>query len=495
MKIFLCHLFSSLFPKLLFIISIWFRTIIANAKDYKLKLEVFKQWIVACCLFTLFISCQTSTSVNEKKSIRLITLDPGHFHAALVQKSMYTIVDSVVHVYSPEGSDIKLHLDRIEAFNSRSERPTRWKEVAYSGSDYFEKMLVEKAGNVVVLSGNNQKKTEYIAKSLENGFHVLADKPMIIDGDKFETLKGAFETAKKNNLLLYDIMTERFEITTMLQKEFSMLPDVFGRLEEGTADNPAVTKESIHHFYKHVSGNILTRPAWFMDTKQQGEGIVDVTTHLVDLVQWECFPEKILDYTKDVQIVNATRSTTDMTLSEFKAITKLDGFPEYLKKDVVNDSVLRIYSNGEINYILKNVHAKVSVIWNYKAPEGTGDTHYSIMRGTKANLIIKQGAEQHYKPTLYIQPVGDDFSFEKVLMKQLKQIQSKYPGVAVKKLNKEWAVIMPESYSEGHEAHFGRVMEKFLEYHQNKNIPDWEVPNMLTKYYTTTKALEVAKKK
>ena len=80
------------------------------------------------------------------------------------------------------------------------------------------------------------------------------------------------------------------------------MPDVFGKLEEGTPDNPSVTKESIHHFYKYVSGNILTRPAWFMDTKQQGEGIVDVTTHLVDLVQWECFPEQTLDYSLSLRL-------------------------------------------------------------------------------------------------------------------------------------------------------------------------------------------------
>lgn len=450
-------------------------------------------WLVACSF--LILSCQPSTSVEEKKSFRIVTLDPGHFHAALVQKSMYQNVDSVVLVYSPEGTDVKLHLGRIEAFNTRNEQPTRWKEEVYSGDDFFEKMLEEKAGNLVVLSGNNQKKTEYIAKSLENGFHVLADKPMIIASKDFETLKGAFETAKKNNLLLYDIMTERFEITTILQKEFSMLPDVFGALEVGTPENPSVTKESIHHFYKYVSGSVLTRPAWFMDVAQQGEGIVDVTTHLVDLVQWECFPDQILDYTKDIRISNAKRTTTDMTLSEFKAITKLDDFPEYLKKDVVNDSILKVYSNGEINYKLRNVHAKVSVIWNYKAPEGTGDTHYSIMRGIKANLIIKQGAEQQYKPTLYIQPIGDMASFESVLQEQLKSIQEKYSGVELKKLDKEWEVIVPDSYKEGHEAHFGRVMQKFLEYLENGNMPEWEVPNMLAKYYTTTSAQELAKQK
>jgi predicted dehydrogenase len=443
----------------------------------------------------VLISCQEPKTEEKVNSIKLVTLDPGHFHAALVQKSMYDNVDSVVHVYAPEGLDVKYHLDRIEGYNTRAENPTHWDEKVYYGNDFFEKMISEKAGNVVVLSGNNQKKTEYIAKSLEAGFNVLADKPMVISAENFDVLKDAFDTAQKNNLLLYDIMTERYEITTVLQREFSMLPAVFGTLEDGTPENPSVTKESVHHFYKYVSGNILTRPAWFMDVSQQGEGIVDVTTHLVDLVQWECFPEQTLDYAKDIELVNAKRWTTDMTLSEFRAITKLEGFPDYLNKDVANDTILKVYSNGEINYKLKNVHAKVSVIWNYKAPEGGGDTHYSIMRGTKANLIIKQGAEQSYKPTLYIQPINGDASFEQVLTDNLKAIQSKYPGVEIKNMGDQWEVVIPDSYKEGHEAHFARVTEKFLEYLQNQNMPAWEVPNMLAKYYTTTKALEMAKQK
>jgi hypothetical protein len=39
--------------------------------------------------------------------IRLVTLDPGHFHAALVQKFMYDGVDARVHVYAPGGDDWK----------------------------------------------------------------------------------------------------------------------------------------------------------------------------------------------------------------------------------------------------------------------------------------------------------------------------------------------------------------------------------------------------
>ena len=438
-------------------------------------------------------SGQNNKSINNE--VKLITLDPGHFHAALVQKTMYPGVASIVHVYAPKGADLQLHLDRINGYNSRAENPTTWKEEVYTGDDFMEKMLQQKKGNVVVMAGNNRKKTEYILKAIEAGFNVLADKPMVIDTKNFEVLKNAFVVAAKNNVLLYDIMTERYEITTMLQREFSLLPEVFGQLEKGTAENPAITKESVHHFYKYVSGNILTRPPWFMDVTQEGEGIVDVTTHLVDLVQWECFPGQSINYEKDIQLVSARRWPTDMTLSQFNNVTKLNGFPDYLKKDVVNDSILKVYSNGEINYQLRGVNAKVSVIWAYKAPEGTGDTHYSIMRGTKANLVIRQGAEQKYKPVLYIEPVNKkDTSFATTLVDQLKSIQSKYPGIELTKTDSGWKVTIPEKYKEGHEAHFARVTEKFLQYFKDGKLPEWEVPNMLAKYYTTTQALELATK-
>ena len=96
------------------------------------------------------------------------------------------------------------------------------------------------------------------------------------------------------NLLVYDIMTERFEVTTGIQKALSMKSEVFGMLLDGTPSEPSISKESVHHLSKIVSGKPLVRPAWFLDTNQQGEGIVDVTTHLVDLVQWEAFPVRSL---------------------------------------------------------------------------------------------------------------------------------------------------------------------------------------------------------
>jgi predicted dehydrogenase len=438
----------------------------------------------------IMMSCATTDKTETASKIGLITLDPGHFHAALVQKSMYDAVDSTVHIYAPDGPDVSMHLDKINGYNTREESPTHWNSVVYKGSDFFDKILAEKAGNVVMLAGNNQKKTEYIAKSVQNGFNVFADKPMAINAEGFELLKTAFKTAEEKKVLLYDIMTERFEISTMLQKALSQIPAVFGELEKGSIENPAVTKESVHHFFKYVSGSPLTRPAWFFDVEQEGEGIVDVTTHLVDLVQWECFPEQIIK-SSDIGILQAKRWPTVLTKEDFTKVTKLESYPDYLSK-YLNADNLEVYSNGEINYTINGVHAKVSVIWNYEAPEGAGDTHYSIMRGSKADLIIRQGADQNYKPTLYIKPNSD--MPENVLTEAFEALSKTYPGVGFEKQGAEYMVTIPEHYKKGHEAHFARVTEKYLEYLQKGNMPKWEVPNMITKYYITTKALEMALK-
>ena len=431
----------------------------------------------------------------KAQPIKLITVDPGHFHAALVQKSMYPEINPNVHVYAKEGTDLQLHLDRVSAYNNRKDNPTQWEEKVYTGEDFFQKMLKEKKGNLLILAGNNQLKTDYILSAVKNGLNVLSDKPMAIDLAGFEKLKEAFEKAKQNKVQLYDIMTERFEITTQLQRAFSMDPTVFGTLDKGSPTDPAVTKISVHHFYKFVSGNVLTRPTWYFDDQQQGAGIVDVTTHLVDLIQWGCFPEKIINYKKDIQILDAKEWKTSVTQEEFKTVTKSKEIPSFLQPSIDSQGNIQVNSNGEFSFAINGIHAKVSVIWNYKAPDGAGDTHYSLMRGSKASLIIKQGKEENYKPTLYIEQRDNDPAFEEKLKSSLENINKQFPGIALMKNNAGWQIIVPEKYNDGHEAHFAQVMKKYIEYLNQKNMPDWEIPNMLSKYYITTQAKTLANKK
>ncbi len=426
--------------------------------------------------------------------VKIMTLDPGHFHAALVQKIMYEQVNNEINIYAPDGPDIDDHLNRIIEFNTRVDNPTNWKSNVYRGKDFLKKMLKEKPGNLMITAGNNRKKTEYIKQTVEAGINVLADKPMAINTKDFELLKEAFSIAEENGVLLYDIMTERHEITSILQKEIAHMHEVFGELLVGSPENPLITKESVHHFFKYVSGNKIKRPPWFFDVNQEGDGIVDVTTHLVDLIQWECFPGEVIKYKDEIDMLYAKRWATKLMASEFNSVTGLTEYPEYLQKDIVNDSVLNVFSNGEMIYKIRNVHAKVSVTWNYAAPEGAGDTHFSIMRGSRANLVIRQGAKQNYKPILYIEPTGnnDMIDYRKILEKAVKKINLKYPGVKLAGETGIWSLIIPDEYKIGPEAHFGQVTKMYLQYLIEGDLPDWEVPNMIAKYYTTTQAFEMA---
>jgi predicted dehydrogenase len=442
-----------------------------------------------------FSACVSAPSSVKKITgapgeIKLMTLNPGHFHAALIQKYNNARIDTNVYVYAPAGAELESHLARINSYNHRKEDPTHWHTVAYAGSDFLEKMIAQKTGNVVVVSGNNAQKMHYISESVKAGFHVLADKPMIIHPKEFEELRRVFEQAAQKHLLVYDIMTERYEITNILQKMLAQNPELFGVLEKGTPDNPAITKESVHHFSKLVSGQPLIRPAWFFDVTQQGEGLTDVSTHLVDLVFWACFPEQVIDYQKNIQILKAKRWPTELTPAQFRQTTNLPQFPDYLKKDIVRDSLLQVYSNGETLFDVNGVVAKVSVIWNYQAPEGAGDTHYSTMRGTKANLVIRQGAAEKYRPTLYVEPVGRETPAltEQHLTQALVALETTFPGLRSEPSGKGWKIVIPEKYHVGHEAHFGQVAEKYMQYLTAGRLPDWEVPNMLAKYYVTTQA-------
>lgn len=443
----------------------------------------------------LAITAGLAVSSATGGEVRLITLDPAHFHAALVQKSTLPGVSPIVHVYAPAGPELQAHLDLIHGYNTRADNPTHWQEQVYTGADFLDRMISEHAGNVVVISGNNAKKTQYIARAVEAGFNVLSDKPMAITDADFSVLTDAFARAAQRKVLLCDIMTERHEITTTLQRALSRQPALFGTQETGTPDDPAMTEASVHYFYKLVSGKPLTRPPWFYDTSQQGEGIVDVATHLVDLVQWECFPDQTLAIA-DVRLLKARHWTTPVTPAQFKKSTGLDNWPDYLKKNVGSDGNLGIYANGEMTYTLRGVHAKVTVTWDFQPPPGGGDTHYSVMRGTQAALIIRQGQEQNFEPTLYVENRGarPAPACAAALQNALANLAPAWPGLAAEPVGEGvWKIVIPAKYRVGHEAHFAQVTKDYLHSLAQGHLPAWEVPNMIVKYYTTTRAWQMCR--
>jgi predicted dehydrogenase len=449
--------------------------------------EMFKKNLLAVAVAMMLGAC-----ARTNQHVGLMTLDPGHFHAALVQKFMYPQVDPVVHVYAPAGDDLQQHLKRINGFNSRTNPPpTHWVEAVYTGPDFAEKMFAQKPGSVVVLAGNNAKKTDYILRSVQAGLNVLADKPMVITPAEFPRLKEAFAEANKRGVLVYDIMTERSEITSQIERELAHTPEIYGHQQQGTLEQPAIVEESVHYFLKEIAGSPLRRPAWFFDTKQQGEGIVDVSTHLVDLVQWLAFPDQVLD-PADANVLTARRWPTAFTTAQFARVTGETSFPDYLKPDVDANGVLQVFANGGFDYTLRGVHARINAVWDYSSPAGK-DTHHSLMRGSRATLEIRQTEKEKWRPTLYVADTSNDPAFGSKLQTVIAAMQTKWPGVAVHNDGVEYVIDIPLKYDIGHEAHFAQVTERFLKFLAAGKLPAWEEAGMMTKYATTMRAYELSR--
>jgi predicted dehydrogenase len=450
-------------------------------------------WVVAAVLGGISIGGQESA--RPMADVRLMAVDPGHFHAALVQKEMYAGVAERVDVYAPLGSDLTEHLNRIVAFNRRTERPTTWAVEVHAGPDFFQRMLRERPGNVVILSGRNRGKIAQIVESVRAGLHVLADKPWILKSDDLPMLAAALADADAKGVVAYDIMTERFEATNSLQRALVNDKATFGEIVQGTAEEPAVYLESVHFLKKVVAGAPNIRPRWFFDTAEQGEGLNDIGTHLVDLVQWTLFPEQAIDESSDIRVLAAQRWPTWISELDFRSVTNEPGFPQSLSASV-KDGKLEYYCNTLVSYTLRGIHTKLNVIWDWEPPAGAGDTHFAFYRGTRARIEVRQTRADRYLPELFVVPAAAAMKPQILAAVQAKieALKKDYPGLGVEDRGAELRITIPDALRVGHEAHFAQVTASFLKYLRDRHtLPAWERPNMLAKYSVTTKGTELSR--
>ena len=110
---------------------------------------------------------QKNTLAAELEKLEAEAVDPGHFHAALVQNRTYPEVAREVKVFAPDGAELDAHLKLIGSFNTRGDSPTSWKEVVFRGGDYLEAFIAAaKNGElgenpVAVFAGKNDRKGDY----------------------------------------------------------------------------------------------------------------------------------------------------------------------------------------------------------------------------------------------------------------------------------------------------------------------------------------------
>lgn len=422
--------------------------------------------------------------------VHLITLDPAHFHAALVQKEMYAGVSPVVTIYAPLGLDLTEHLTRVARFNQRAAGPTTWELNIHTGPNFLDRMLAEQpAGSAVVLSGRNRAKIERIERSVAKGFHVLADKPWILRSIDLPRIEAALDAADQQGLVAYDMMTERYEITSILHRALVNTPQVFGALLPGTPDDPAVFMDSMHRLIKTVGGFPMLRPTDFFDIEDQGEALSDVGTHLVDLAQWIAFPDQALDYRTDIAMHGARRWPTVLTPDQWKQVTGGASIPATLSS-FVDDGDFHYYGNNFVSYSIRGIHVHMNVRWDL---EGVSDTYVARFRGSQSTIEVRQGEAENFRPEVYIVPNAGQPDLGPAIQSRLNELHSEFPGLGVEAINNEFRVVIPEQYRVGHEAHFGEVTRQFFAYLDNpKAMPAWEKPNMLAKYYVSTKGVEMA---
>ena len=416
----------------------------------------------------------------------LVILNPGHFHAALTLRERHPLIDDDIHVFAEDGPDVDQFVRLVHAFNDRPVDPTRWTLYVYRGADYLEKLLAQRPGEVVIVAGRSNEKMPFIHLLHAQGFSVLGDKPWLIESAQVGMLREVTATAP----LAMDIMTERHEIANRVQNALAQQPALFGDFRvEG--DQPAITIRSVHHLYKMVNKLPLRRPAWYFDPAEQGEGVCDVTTHLVDLLQWMSGDGTRLAFDKDVAQLAARQWPTVVPRDIFSRITGLEDFPAFLHERVV-DGKLHYLCNAALSYRLRGIPVEIETLWGLEEPADGGDLHRAVLRGTRADLVVDQGPETQFRTTLSVKPAESSAAYAQALAKAIDNMQNEFPGLGFEPAGAGFRISIPPRLRTTHEQHFAAVLQTFLTWLDEGKWPENLVSDLECKYTLLAHALELS---
>jgi len=222
-----------------------------------------------------------------------------------------------------------------------------------------------------------------------------------------------------------------------------------------------------------------------------GEGITDVTTHLADLAQWMSEGTESFEYERDVELLAARQWHTEVPRDVFARITGLSDFPAALRHGV-SEGALRYLCNASLSYRLRGVPVEMESIWALAIPEGGGDTHRAVLRGTRAELTIDQGPGTRYIPELTVRPAEASTNYAAALARTVKSLQAAFPGLGFEGAGPGFRIGMPAALRTTHEQHFAAVLEGFIDYIDSGRCPERTGPDLVTKYTLLAQAKELS---
>jgi len=417
---------------------------------------------------------------------KLVFYDPGHFHAALLLGAANPRLSSDVHVYAPAGSDLDRFVALVRNLNKGITPADRWQLSVHTGDDGLQQIISRHKGAIVVLAGKNAPRLGIMQQLHSAGFSVLADKPWLTDSRDLPLL----DQVTSGLPLTVDIMTSRFDAGAQLRQKIVSDRDVFGGFENRSDDIPALEISSQHHLCKVAAGEPLRRPDWYYDVRIQGDGMVDIQTHMTDQAQWLITNDQATSFTDDFELVNASRWTTPVPLDIYRESTGASHFPISLKNDLV-DGVLQLACNGEINYRLKGYGVRQKAEWALKAVDNGGDFHLLTARGRNCDLLFRQDQSTGFRADLRLRP-NAEIELLPVLQQKVAAWQRDFPGLSFEIVEDCFRLLIPDAVKITHEDHFPLLLDYYLDLLEQGHFPEALADNIRARYTLLANAWDLA---
>jgi hypothetical protein len=154
----------------------------------------------------------------------------------------------------------------------------------------------------------------------------------------------------------------------------------------------------------------------------------------------------------------------------------------------VAGSELSYGGNAELSFRLGAVTAALYTRWDLSEPPGGGDTHRSVVRGTRAEIRVEQHAGTSFRRRLSVIPRREADLVRAALERAVFAWQDAHPGLAVTEAGSGWEIRVPPTLASGHESHFPLVLADFLALVERGSPPPGLAPDTLAKYTLLARA-------
>ena len=416
----------------------------------------------------------------------LVFYDPGHFHAALLLGAPNSRLSPDIHAYGPAGPDLERFAVLVEIINGRLAAADRWRLTLHPGDNGLTELIAAHPGAIVVLAGKNAPRLAVMKQLHDGGFAILADKPWITDSRDLPLL----DQVTSGLPLAMDIMTSRFDTGARLRHRIITDDDIFGGFESRAGDLPALEMSSLHHLCKLAAGEPLIRPAWHYDISVQGDGMVDIQSHMSDQALWLVADDQRVDFAQDFELIDARRWATAVPLTVFRESTGEERFPVTLQGDIADD-VLQLACNGEVNYRLRGHWVRQKAEWAARAPDGGGDSQVLIARGRNCDLVLRQDQSTGFQADLQLWP-APGIDLPALLDQKFSAWQPEFPGLSFEATDNGVRLRIPDAIKISHEDHFPLLLEHYLDLFQQGQFPEAIAFNTRARYSLLAHARDLA---